>query len=107
MNVLKRILHLDVNLFVVVDSKDLFTSLSTCRTPEDKSIRADVQLLRYNFETEQLNKLIWIPGSANPADPLTKKDSLLSEVLQLMLFQGRLPLDLSRMEDRPAAASLG
>ena len=47
--------------------------------PEDKSIRANVQLLRYNFETHQLNKLNWILGNATLADALNKRDSALSE----------------------------
>lgn len=106
-NVYKVLLGIDVHLYVVVDSKDLFSSLSTCRTPEDKSILADVQLLRYNFETHNLNQLIWIPGSANPADPLTKRDSPLMDTLQIMLFDGTLPLDFAKFESRCSDAPLG
>ena len=103
----KTLLGIEVHLCVVLDSKDLFLSLSTCRTPEDKSIRADVQILRYNFERHYLNRLIWIPGSLNIADSLTKKDSPLAETLQLMLFDGSLPVYLSSGESRESSTTLG
>lgn len=103
----KILLNIDVHLCVVVDSKDLFSSLSTCRTPEDKSILADVALLRYHFETHQLNRVIWIPGSANPADPLTKRDSPLADTLQIMMFDGTLPLQFDKTDSRTSNASLG
>lgn len=61
----------------MVDSKDLFDSLTTCHVPEDNAIRADVQLIRYNFETHHVDRLLWIPGSLNLSDVLTKKDSKL------------------------------
>ena len=98
---------MDVHLYVIVDSKDLYDSLSTCRTPEDKSIRADVQLLLYNFETHQLNKLIWIPDNANSADALTKRDFALCETLQLMLFDGTVPITFDISAFRSSDASLG
>ena len=101
------LLGMDVYLYVIVDSKDLYDSLSTCRTPEDKSIRTDLQLLRYNFETHQLNKSIWIPGNANRADALTKHDSALSEKLQLMLFDGTVPVTFDISASRSSDASLG
>ena len=47
-----RLLNRNVRLWVAVDSKDLFHSLSSHRSPEDKSNEADVQLLRYYFETK-------------------------------------------------------
>jgi len=71
----ERILGVSVGLFVVVDSNDLWETISTCRTPTDKSIRSDVCLIRYEFETKSLSRLIWIPGSSNLTDPLTKPNS--------------------------------
>ena len=89
-----------VPLSVVVDSKDLFTSLSTCCIPEDKTIRADLELLRYHYETHHLEELIWVPGSVNLADPLIKRDSPLSIALQLMIFDVTLPVSLVDAEMR-------
>ena len=37
----------NVNLLVATDSKDLFNSLSTKRNSIDKSIRGDVNLIRF------------------------------------------------------------
>ena len=102
-----KLLGRHVPLTVLVDSKDRFTSLSTCRVPEDKSIRADLELLRYYYETEQLRQIIWIPGSTNLADLLTKIDSPLSPVLQLMLFDGTIQMGLDRAQVRDSRASLG
>lgn len=90
---LSVVLNGKVHLSIAVDSRDLFSLLSTCRTPEDKSISAKVQLIRFGFETHSLNTLIWIPGSINFADALTKTDSRVHESLQLMMFEGTLPCD--------------
>lgn len=103
----KKLLQLDVPLTVLVDSKDLFTSISTCRVPEDKSIRADLELLRYYYETKQLNELIWIPGSTNLSDSLTKKDSPLCNVLQLMLFDGFIPMNIDKAQSSASKTSMG
>lgn len=106
-NAYQRFLQTAVELFVVVDSKDLFHSLSTNRAPEETSIAADIQLMRCNFGTRRVNRLVWIPGRLNLADPLTKTDSLPSDVLQLMFFSGLIPVVLSVMESRESTASLG
>lgn len=61
-----------VSLTVFLDSKNDYTSLLKCRTPEVKSIRANIEVPMYNFETQEVGKLIWLPGSINLADPLRK-----------------------------------
>lgn len=103
-----NILFCDGNhLVFVVDSKELFTSLSTCRALIDKSMRADISLISYNFETRRLNRLVWIPGSLNPSDVLTKLNSTLNESAQLMMFDGTLPYDMSKSEFRDFDKPLG
>lgn len=104
---LKKLLNVNVHLLVMVDSKDLFESLFTCLTSEDKSIKADAQLLRSNFETHKLHQLIWIPGATNIADPLAKHDSPMNEALQLILFDDTVPLRFTDMQARRSEASLG
>lgn len=101
------LLKAEIPVIVVVDSKDLFDSLTSCHVPEDKCIRADVQLIRYYFETQKVNKMLWIPGSLNLAHPLTKKDSRLTDALQLLLFDGSLPFDFPRIEERCSERNLG
>lgn len=44
---LSVLLNTAIPTTLVVDSKDLFNSVSSCHVPEDRSIRADVQLIRY------------------------------------------------------------
>ena len=76
-----------------VDSKDLFSSLSTQRQSIDRSIRGDVACIRFEFQVHNINYITWIPGSINLADPLTKTDSPLTDALVLTLFTGRLAID--------------
>lgn len=93
------LLDMDVGMRLCVDSKDLFTSLSTQKNSIDKSIRGDVGCIRYEFQTGAVEKISWIPGSVNLADPLTKKDSSLTDALQLTLFTGRLCIDLDSVSE--------
>lgn len=74
--------------------------------PEDKSIRGDLELLRYYYKTKELSKLVWIPVSTNLADPLTKPDNPLTVSLQLMLFDGTLPIGIEISETKHSSASL-
>lgn len=103
----QALLRTKVDLSVAVDSKDLFNSLSTCRNSTDRSIRGDVSLIRYDFETNRITRMIWIPGSVNPADPLTKTNSPLSQMLQLLMFSGTLPIDFKDSEHRNSEQFLG
>lgn len=96
----KTVLHMNVDLTIAVDSKDLFNSLSTCRNATDRSIRGDVNIIRHDFETNRISRMIWIPGNMNPADPLTETNSPLSQVLQVMMFSGTIPIDFNNSEQR-------
>ena len=105
-----------MDLIVVLDSKDLYTSLSTQRKSIDRSVRADVNYIRYQFEISNANRICWIPGRLNLADPGTKPDSPLihcikglsgfdkaCQALQLLLFSGILPFGFPQMESTSAA----
>ena len=85
------------NLSLGVNSKDLFQPIYTCRIPQDKSIFADVQFLRYYFGTKSFNKNFRLPGCANPADAATKKDSLMCDAQMNMLLDGTIEIDLSKI----------
>ena len=89
---LSVLLNMKIDLKLLLDSRDLFESISTCRNSTDRSIRADVSVIRYEFETHHINRIIWIPGKANLADPATKPGSPLTSALQLSLFSGELSL---------------
>ena len=96
-----------VDLIVCTDSKDIFKTLSTQRNSVDRSIRSDVNVIRYDFETKQVNYIIWIPGATNLADPGTKPDSSLTSALQLLMFTGKIPIDLTGAEVRSTNLPLG
>lgn len=83
---------------MVLDSKDLYTSLATQRQSVDRSVRADVNYIRYHFEVGNANRICWIPGQLNLADPGTKSDSPLTPALQLLLISGRLPFGFPELE---------
>lgn len=104
---LSTLLAIPVRLIIIVDSKDLYTSLSTRRNSIDRSIRADVNVIRFEFETGNIDELCWLPGQLNIADPGTKTDSPLCQSLQLLMHDGKLPLDISRHESRRHDRSLG
>ena len=85
-----EILDMYIRVHLCVDSKDLFTSLSTQRNSIDRSIRGDVASIRFEFQVGKVNRIKCITGKINLADVLTKKDSPLTDDLQLTLFTGRL-----------------
>lgn len=93
-----KLLQNDVELIRITDSKDLFSTLSTERNSIDKSIRADVNVIGFEFETKAVDKIICIPGRLNLADPCPKRDSSLSDMLQLLLFTGKLPIDFEEAQ---------
>lgn len=98
---------MNIELVIMVDSKDLYGSLSTCRSATDKSIRADVSLIRYEFETRKINCMVWIPGKLNPADAITKPDSPLCQTMQLLMFSGTILIDFVASQHRESSEFLG
>jgi len=82
---LESLLRVQTKLRVCVDSKDLWDSLATCHAPTDKCVRADINVIRYEFETENASVMTWIPGNINPVNALTKTDTPMLKCLQLML----------------------
>ena len=56
-----EVMSMDIKMHLCVDSKDLFTSLSTQRNSIDRSIRGDVGCIRFKFETGSVDKISWIP----------------------------------------------
>lgn len=69
------LLQMSIRLFKIVDSKDLSTSLSTKLYSIDRSIRAGVNCIRFDYEMAYGDKNCRLPWSINLADPGTKADS--------------------------------
>ena len=105
--VYSKLFGMQVKLSVALDTKDLYNSFSTQRNSIDKSIRSDVNVIRYEFETKNVNNIYWIPGKLNLADPGTKADSPLTQALQLLLHNGKLPYSFDGLESRSTNRSLG
>ena len=81
--------------------------MTTCHEPTDKSVKADVHVIRYEYKTKNVSYMTWIPGKLKLADVLTKKDSPINYPLQLMLFTGTVLIDFSTSKTRNATKSTG
>lgn len=57
-----ELMDMEIKFKLCVDSRDLFTSLSTQRNSIDRSIRGDVACITYEFETGTVESISWIPG---------------------------------------------
>lgn len=101
------LLGINVGLLVALDSKDLFETLSTCRNSVDCSIHSDENVIRYEFETYKVHRVIWIFGKVNLADLVTKPNSALVEPLQLSMFTGKLSLFFDESLSRSSVQSTG
>lgn len=103
---MESIIGIEIEAWELVDSKDLYQSLTTQRNSVDRSVRGDVNCIRFMFETE-LHTMGWIRGSVNPADIGTKPNSPLTSAVILMLATGRIQIDLSSCEKQSRDRSLG
>ena len=56
---LEELLGTEVKLWIVVDYKDLFSTLLTRRLATDRSIRGDVSSLRFEFSTKNVSSMMW------------------------------------------------
>lgn len=62
---LSTIMLLPVRFIIIVYSKVLYKSLSTSCNYIDRSIRADVNVIRFEKETGTVDELCWLPGTLN------------------------------------------
>ncbi|PXF42688.1 hypothetical protein BWQ96_07574 [Gracilariopsis chorda] len=88
-----NLLGIEIGLWIVVDLKDLYGTLTTCRNAVNRSMRGDVSVIRYEFETGNIESMLWIPGRLNCADPLTTNDTPMYGSLELMLYDGKISLE--------------
>lgn len=105
-NALEIIYGVSVSLVVLVDAKDLYNCLSSQRNATDKSVRVDVNAIRFCHETS-VDVFGWILGSVNPADVRTKLNSPLVDTLTLTLVTGIPQFDLQSLESVPGDCPLG
>lgn len=77
-------------LHIVLDSHDLFLPFPTQRQSISKPLRADVSLIRFEFESRNVAEFTWIPGRLNLADVVTKAGRPVIDASQLTLADERI-----------------
>lgn len=92
---------------MIVDYKKFYTSLFTRRNSIDRSICADVNIIRFEYEVITIDVVRWILGTVKLADHGTNTDSPICQLLQVLMHFGKIPLDLSRHESRCHDRSVG
>lgn len=63
----------------------------------DRSARADVNYIRYEFELNNADRIYWILARLKLVDPGTEPDSPLAEALQLLRFLGNISIEFSQL----------
>lgn len=96
-----------VPFVMAVDSKDLFNALSNQGNASDKSILADVNVVRYEFETRKIFQMVWIHRKLNLADVGTEQDYPILDAFRLWTVSGQLPFKFTDMESRTLNRMLG
>ena len=74
-----------------VDSRALYDTVSTLHESKDYRLRQTVQRIRDSFEAKDLDALVWIPGTSNIADALTKRNPELQKRLAVVCSTGEFP----------------
>ncbi len=106
-HIFEPILPVKVTVSIIVDSKNLWDSMSSWREPLDRQIRPDMALLRHDYERKLINEMVWIAGTINPADVLTKEASPARSILQLIFNGAKLTISISPQDVRDNMKSLG
>lgn len=102
---LQTLLEEDFESELLVDSKGLFTCITTLSDQREYRLRRTVSRIRESFDSEELNRMRWISGVLNLADAPTKWNPASWTLLQQVLNSGTLPAEIIRGEvrgDKPA-----
>ena len=91
---ISEILDVKLSLSIAVGSKDIFSTLCTCRLATERSIRGDVGSIRFDFMKNTIDRMIWMPGSINIANLGTV--SSLTNTVQTLFFTGLIPVDFQQ-----------
>lgn len=76
-------------------SKYLFITLDNFRNSLDRSISSAANVIRYEFDTYKVNRMIWIAGKGKLADPLARATVFYLQPLQLSMFSAELTVDFN------------
>ena len=95
----QRMFKRNVKLSVYTDSDSLYGLCISLPHTTERRLMIDLALLREAYERRDISNLYWIPGSANPADDLTKVDKrsgALAELLRTNKFNPRTEVWVDR-----------
>jgi hypothetical protein len=70
---IELILQIDnIPLMLCTDSKSLYECLVKLGTTQEKLLMMDILCLRQAYERHLITEIVWIDGTTNPADAMTK-----------------------------------
>lgn len=95
-----------VESWLLADSKDLYSTLTTQRNSVDKSVRGAVNFIIIVIQAKP-DFMGWIPGSCSPAYIGSKQNNSLTNATTLILATGSIPVDLSSAEVKSNQTRLG
>jgi len=81
---------IDIPLTLVLDSLGLHSTISTLHEGRDYRLRPTVARLRDSYECGEISELLWIPGTCNIADALTKRNLAIHRTLNNVLNTGKI-----------------
>lgn len=85
---------------LLVDSKGLYTCITTLSDQKEYRLRRTVARIRESFDSEDLNVMTWIRGPANLADAPTKWNPESWSLLMRVFTSGLLPRSTFSAESR-------
>lgn len=85
---------------LVVDSRGLFTCITTLSDQREYRLRRTIARIRESFDSEELNILRWVKGDHNLADAPTKWNPASWAKLQEVFTSGTIPLYITRADSR-------
>ncbi|KAI0996165.1 hypothetical protein K3495_g12015 [Podosphaera aphanis] len=95
---LNQILSYQIPLSICVDSKSLYDCLVKLGTTHEKRLMVDLLAIRQSYERREIAEILWIKGSKNPADAMTKEKAC--DALQIMVDTNRLDMELDGWVER-------
>lgn len=85
-------------LTLEVDSKSLYDCLGKLETTQKKRLMIDIMSLRQSYERREIAEILWIKGTTNPADAMTKEKPC--DALQRLVETNKLDLDVDGWVER-------
>ena len=87
-----------VPLILCTDSLSLFECLVKLGTTKEKRLMIDISSIREAYELREIAEIVWIKGSSNPADSMTKSNS--NRALDEMIANNQYKLEKEAWVER-------